>query len=184
MTDSVIVTIVRFVNLLFAGLFAGFLVTVLVIESTLRSFDAAVYTQVRLVELVHLDDLATASLVPTLTTTVVLVFFGAKVRGRTFWLTLTALLLLVVVFATSLLVNVPINTDQLAWSVHAPPAGWASVRDRWQIAHAVRTVAALLAFAGLSAAATHKSSVIRLTAHGSPAGGTGRSPDHPVRSSV
>jgi hypothetical protein len=66
MTNSVIVTIARFVSLLFGGIFAGFLVTVLVIESTLRSFDAAVYTQVRLVELAHLDDLATAALIPTL----------------------------------------------------------------------------------------------------------------------
>jgi hypothetical protein len=58
----------------------------------------------------------------------------------------------VVVFATSLLVNVPINTDQLTWNVQAPPADWASVRDRWQIAHAVRTGAAVLAFGCLSAA--------------------------------
>ena len=34
------VTIARFVSLLFGGLFTGFLVTVLVIESTLRSADA------------------------------------------------------------------------------------------------------------------------------------------------
>jgi len=163
MTNSVIVTIARFVSLLFGGIFAGFLVTVLVIESTLRSFDAAVYTQVRLVELAHLDDLATAALVPTLIATAALVFFAARVRGRTFWLTLTALILLVVVFATSLLVNVPINTDQLTWNVQAPPADWASVRDRWQIAHAVRTGAAVLAFGCLSAAVMAKSPNTRQT---------------------
>ncbi|MFJ1969184.1 anthrone oxygenase family protein [Streptomyces sp. NPDC087903] len=158
MKNTAIVTIVRLVNLLFGGVFAGLLVTVLVIESTLRSSGATVYTQVRLVELVHLDDLATATLVPTLISTAALVVFVAKRRGRVFWLTLTSLLLLVVVFGTSLIVNVPINSAQLTWNVHAPPADWADVRDRWQIAHAVRTMAALLAFGGLSVAATAVSS--------------------------
>ncbi len=66
MTSHVTVKIVRFVSLLFGGLFAGFLLTVLVIESTLRSFDAPVYTQVRRVELVRLDGLASATLIPAL----------------------------------------------------------------------------------------------------------------------
>jgi uncharacterized membrane protein len=165
MTNNVIVNIARFVSLLFGGIFAGFLVTVLVIESTLRTFDAAVYTQVRLVELAHLDQLATATLIPALIATAVLVFFAARLRARTFWLTLTALILLVAVFATSLLVNVPINTDQLTWSVQAPPADWASVRDRWQLAHVARTVAALLAFASLSAAVMGTSPTTRQTTH-------------------
>jgi hypothetical protein len=51
---------------LFTGLFAGFLTTVLVFEASLRGFGAAVYTQVRLIELEHLDDLATALLVPAI----------------------------------------------------------------------------------------------------------------------
>lgn len=56
-------------------------------------------------------------------------------------------------FVNGVLVNLPINGDQVGWSVTAPPAGWADIRDRWQIAHAVRTVAAVLAFALLVAAA-------------------------------
>jgi uncharacterized membrane protein len=163
MTNSVIVTVVRFVSLLFGGLFAGFLVTVLVIESTLRSFDAPVYTQVRQVELAHLDDLASATLIPTLVAAAILVALTARTRGRAFWLTLTALVLLVTVFATSLIVNIPINHDQHAWTVQAPPANWASARDRWQIAHAVRTVAALLAFGCLSLVAIGTSLTTRRT---------------------
>jgi hypothetical protein len=30
--------------------------------------------------------------------------------------------------------------------VQNPPADWAGVRDRWQVAHLIRTCAALLAF--------------------------------------
>ncbi|SCF25850.1 protein of unknown function [Micromonospora purpureochromogenes] len=123
------------------------------IESTLPNSDSQVYTQVRHVELVHLDGLATATLVPTLIATAVLAFLAARMRGRAFWLTLTALVLLVTVLATSLVVNVPINHDQLTWNVQAPPTDWASVRDRWQIAHAFRTGAALLAFGCLAVAA-------------------------------
>lgn len=153
MSNRVIAATARFGSLLFGGLFAGFLVTVLVIELTLRDFGAAVYTQVRQVELVHLDDLASATLIPTLLAVVVLVVSTARQRDRSFWLSLTALALLATVFATSLAVNLPINHDQHAWSVQAPPVDWASVRDRWQTAHAVRTGAALLAFGCLSAAA-------------------------------
>jgi uncharacterized membrane protein len=164
MANSVIVTIVRLVSLLFGGVFAGFLVTVLVIEATLRRFDAAVYTQVRQVELVHLDGLASATLIPTLIATAILVAVAARRKGRVFWLTLVALVLLVTVFATSLIFNIPINTDQVSWNMQAPPADWASVRDRWQIAHAVRSVAALLAFGCLSVAATSRPLITRRTA--------------------
>jgi len=37
--------------------------------------------------------------------------------------------------------------------VHVPPSDWASVRDRWQLAHAIRTVSAVLAFCSLTTAA-------------------------------
>ncbi|WP_225993450.1 DUF1772 domain-containing protein [Actinomadura rudentiformis] len=52
----------------------------------------------------------------------------------------------------TMVVNHPINNDQADWNVQAPPAGWADDRDRWQIAHAVRTVAAVSAFGFLSSA--------------------------------
>jgi hypothetical protein len=46
-----VVGFVRFLSVLSGGLFAGFLVTVLVFELSLRRFDRLVYTQVRQVEL-------------------------------------------------------------------------------------------------------------------------------------
>src|SRR2546429_9692691 len=54
------------------GLFAGFLLTVLVLELSMRSESAAVYTRVRHIELKHLDDLATALLIPALVAVAVL----------------------------------------------------------------------------------------------------------------
>ncbi|WP_329002141.1 DUF1772 domain-containing protein [Kribbella sp. NBC_00709] len=135
--------IVRSASLLFSGLFAGFLVCVLVLENSLRGYDAAVYTQTRLVELDSLDKLASVTLIPALITTAVL---AIRARGNDRRVVLVAIALLIVVFATTLAINLPINSDQAAWSVQNPPSDWASVRDRWQVAHAIRTVAAVLAF--------------------------------------
>lgn len=141
----------RFASLVFAGLFAGFLTAVLVLELSLRRFDGTVYTQVRLVELDSLDKLAVATLLPALIATAVLVY--PTFRTSTRWLTVAALALLVFVFGLTLTVNLPINADQLHWSAQSPPSDWIDVRDRWQIAHAVRTTAAVVAFAILALAA-------------------------------
>jgi len=141
----------RFAGLLFAGIFAGFLTAVLVLELSLRTADGTVYTRVRLVELDSLDKLAVATLVPALIATAVLAYQTFRTNSR--WLTLGAFALLVFIFGLTLVVNLPINFDQLAWNAQSPPPDWADVRDRWQIAHAVRTVAGVLAFAGLAASA-------------------------------
>jgi uncharacterized membrane protein len=140
-------------GVLFSGLFAGFLTAVLVLEASLRRFPAPVYTQVRLVELVYLGDVATVLLPAALLATATLVLVTIGRPGPTRWLVLAALGLLVATFIISALVSVPINTDQQGWSVLAPPSDWASVRDRWQIAHLVRTTTAVCAFTILVAAA-------------------------------
>ena len=120
-------TMLAFAAVLFSGLFAGFLTTVLVFEASLRGYGAAVYTQVRLIELEHLDDLATALLVPAILAAVALTLtiIGRRDSGR--WVALTAVLLLLATLAISV------------WSVLSPPGDWSDVRDHWQLAHAVRT---------------------------------------------
>ncbi|MGK5533004.1 anthrone oxygenase family protein [Streptomyces sp. URMC 129] len=140
-------------SLLFAGIFSGFLVGVLVLETSLRDYDRTVYAQVRQVELDALDILATATLVPALLATAFLLFAVFRAKGPALWLPLAAFVLLLIVFVVSLTVNVPINGDQADWDVQAPPSDWADVRDRWQAAHVVRTVSAVLAF-GLLAFST------------------------------
>ncbi|GAA0929533.1 hypothetical protein GCM10009554_11960 [Kribbella koreensis] len=112
----------------------------LVLEQSLRRFDAHVYTQVRQVELVRLDTLASVTLLPAIITTVALVLRSRRAPA------IAALVLLLGVFALTLVVNLPINHDQTGWSVQNPPADWAEVRDRWQLAHLARTVAAIGAF--------------------------------------
>ncbi|MGW0811234.1 anthrone oxygenase family protein [Nonomuraea sp. NPDC002799] len=154
MADTMIIGIVRWTSLMFTGLFTGFVVAVLVLETSLRSYDLHVYTQVRQVELDSLDTLATATLLPALISTALLLAFRFTSREHTFWLNLIALTLLLATFALTLLINLPLDADQLTWRVQRPPADWANLRDRWQIAHAVRTGWAVIAFATLIPAAS------------------------------
>jgi len=142
-----------FVAVLFSGLFAGFLTTVLVVEATLRGYGSAVYTQVRLIELAHLDDLATALLLPAILTSVALAVAAFRRHGSSRWLPLTAVVLLLATLVISVSISVPINTAQASWSVVAPPADWSAVRDRWQLAHVARTTTSVLAFVLLTVAA-------------------------------
>ena len=134
-----------------SGLFAGFLVTVLVVEGSMRSESAAAYTQVRLIELKHLDDLATALLIPALLTVATLTVIAMRRHTSRRWLVVIVLLLLLTTVVISVSVSVPINTIQHSWSVASPPPDWAAVRDRWQLAHLVRTTTAVLAFLIISA---------------------------------
>lgn len=149
--------LVRGVSLLLTGLFAGFLIAVLVLENSLRGYGAAVYTQVRQVELDSLDTLASVTLIPALITTVIV---AIRARGNGRRLVLMAVALLLLVFVTSFAVNLPINGDQANWAVQNPPTDWASMRDRWQLAHVVRTAAAVLAFASLIRAAIARSTAV------------------------
>ena len=138
--------VARVVSLVFGGIFAGFLITVMVLELSLRSAGAAVYTQVRLVELDRLDTLATATLLPTAVAVSVLLGIGLTRARPGLGLLSTALVLLLIVFVVTVVINLPINADQRDWSIANPPSDWADDRDRWQVAHAVRTAAAVLAY--------------------------------------
>jgi uncharacterized membrane protein len=141
------------VGVLFSGLFAGFLLAVLVLEASMRSLPAAGYVLVRHVELAHLDDLATVLLPVVLLATATLAVITVVRRAPGRWLAVTGLVLLAVALIVSVLVSVPINTEQAIWSAVAPPHDWSDVRDRWQLAHLARTVAAACAFLVLAVAA-------------------------------
>lgn len=152
--ETMTMEVTRLVGLVFSGLFAGFLVAVLVLENSLRSLDGPDYTQIRQAELDSLDRLAAATLIPATIATAILVVLAFRAHAPSRWLALAALALMAAIFVVTLTVNLPINSDQLDWSTHAPPADWADVRDTWQIAHAIRTVAAVIAFGLLATAAT------------------------------
>lgn len=141
--------VVHGASLLFAGLFAGFLLGVLVFELSLRGFDAGVYTQTQQVTLIALPALAAALLLPAIAGTATVTAQAWRERGAARLLPAIALLLLVAALLVTMIVNIPINLAEAQWSVDSPPHDWATRRDLWQIGHAVRTAAAALAFAAL-----------------------------------
>ena len=139
-------TIIRFANLLFAGIYAGFLVSVLFVEAALRGFPPAVYVVVEQVKHTNLNLLAAGSLAGLIATSLLLLALLRPVRSPSFRLTLAGLGCGLAALAITLTVNVPINALQMAWDPQAPPADWAQVRERWQAAHAARTAASLAGF--------------------------------------
>jgi hypothetical protein len=142
----------------FSGLFAGMLLAVAVLESSMRGLPAPVYTRVHLIELHRLGGLAAVLLMPAIIATAALAWSTFRRRGAGRWMTLTAVLLLLTAFAISVAINVPINTAQQGWSVAAPPSDWSGVRDRWQLAHVARTSTTALAFVLLAAVTTSRKS--------------------------
>ncbi len=71
-----------------------------------------------------------------------------------FVLTAIGVVCTIALTTTTLLVNVPINSEIInTWSVNNPPADWAQVRDRWNLFHAIRTVLAVVALLCLLLAA-------------------------------
>jgi uncharacterized membrane protein len=117
---------------------------VFAIEYTLRAFDASIYTQVEQVKHLRLNELAIATLTPTLASGLLLI--ALQRHGAVFFLTVVGLLCAVGALVITLRVNVPINAEQMTWNVKAPPSNWVAVRDRWQRAHAARTVLAVGGF--------------------------------------
>ncbi|MFF7451878.1 MULTISPECIES: anthrone oxygenase family protein [unclassified Streptomyces] len=164
MKQGPLFTIARWTGLLFGGVFTGFLVCVMVLENSLRDYDGTVYTQVRQVELDSLDTLASATLIPTIIATAIVVTGAWKAKGRNLYVPLAALALFLLILVLTFVVNLPINADQKDWTVASPPSDWADVRDEWQTSHAVRTLASLVAFALLSfSALTHQARSLTTT---------------------
>lgn len=145
---------VRAVSLGATGLFAGFLVGILVFELSLRRFDGSVFAQTQQVTLIALPALATALLFPALIATGALGALRSRSRDDEFWAAVASFALLLVALIVTLVVNVPINLAEAGWDPSSPPSDWATHRDRWQIGHGVRTAAALLAFGSLAVVAS------------------------------
>lgn len=63
-----------------------------------------------------------------------------------FYLTLTGFVLFLVALAITLIVNVPIDNQIRQWTVQSLPSDWETIRDRWELYHALRTLASAAGF--------------------------------------
>lgn len=74
-----------------------------------------------------------------LVSAVVLVFL-VHARRPAFVLSLTAVMCLVVAFATWWAIIYPVNLEMLSWAPEQLPANWTHFRDQWEYAHGVRAI--------------------------------------------
>jgi hypothetical protein len=150
MTPGRLVRITRTAGQICCAILVGVALTVLVLELALRRLDGPAYVAVRHAEYDYFTWFIGAVSVPTIIALVTLVIVARKARSPVLWPALVALGLVLVAIVITLIVNGPINVEQLRWNAEAPPPDWRHVRDRWQIAHAVRTLALVLALACLT----------------------------------
>jgi uncharacterized membrane protein len=142
-----LITSARWVNLFLTGLVAGILVSFWMVEHGLRELAGPVYTAVH-----QPVNRVFGPVMPPLMT--LAIFSGLAVLAllarayKTWGFTLTAIgtLCSFAVAMSSLLVNVPINQEVLAWSPAALPDDWMQLRDRWWLWHNVRTILSTLGF--------------------------------------
>lgn len=152
MTNTRLTKVARYTSLLGGGLYAGGALATLVLELALRRLDGPAYVTVRQVEHDYFPWLIGVLLVPTYAAVLTLVILARKAGSPALRPAAAALALLVLALVVSFIVNAPINLAQIDWNAQAPPADWASIRDRWQTAHAVRTLFCLMALGCLGAA--------------------------------
>jgi hypothetical protein len=152
MTNAVLIKVTRCVSLLGCCMLAGIAGTVLVLELALRRLNGQEYAHIRQAEFVFFTPFIGAVLLPTLLAVAMLVIHARQTRGPTLRPTAVAFAMLVLALLISLTVNGPINVEQQSWNLQALPPDWARIRDLWQIAHAVRTVAIVFALGYLCAA--------------------------------
>ncbi|MFB4299704.1 anthrone oxygenase family protein [Actinomadura sp. NTSP31] len=129
----------------------------LILELALRRLDGREYILVRQAEHDFFPWYLGATLASTLIAMAMLVILARKAGSPALRPAAAALVLLVLALVVSFAVNAPINIQQIGWNAQAPPADRAGIRDRWQIAHAVRTLFCVIAFGCLSAAVIDRS---------------------------
>jgi hypothetical protein len=132
--------------LLLGVLVSLFLGTLLVVTPVTRGFDADTYVRVQQPMTRHVTPIASGVglLAGFASATAAWRLRRAGLSAR--W-PMIAVACVLVLGVSSLLVNVPINTEVQSWSPHRPPSRWAAVRDRWDVFHVVRTTLAVIALA-------------------------------------
>jgi uncharacterized membrane protein len=145
--DSLMRNIARFLNLLLTGLLAGLLVGIVFVELSFLGLSAFVYTAVEQPKHRVFEPIMPVFNTLVIGSGILVLLLTRERKTLPFALTLAGVLCTIVMVISTLLVNVPINSEIMnVWSVENPPADWAQVRDRWNFWHAFRTVLAVVAF--------------------------------------
>ena len=137
----------RFLNLLLTGLLAGLLVGIVFVEVSFLDLSAFVYTAVEQPKHRVFEPIMPVFNTLVIGSGVLVLLLMRERKTLSFILTLVGVICTIVMVISTLLVNVPINSEIMnVWSAENPPADWAQVRDQWNFWHSFRTVLAVVAF--------------------------------------
>ncbi|NLG71535.1 MAG: DUF1772 domain-containing protein [Chloroflexi bacterium] len=128
-----------FLLFLVAGVFWG---TWFSLARSMRSITPGTFLEVGKIMIRNLG-LPMSILLPAalLSTLPVLFWLYQQKSMLAFSLTLCGFMLFVIALLITLLVNVPIDNQITQWTVQSLPAGWETIRDRWEFFHTLRTLA-------------------------------------------
>ena len=149
--STVFLSVVRYALLLAAGLLAGALFGVWLMEHSFR-WGGSFYAELKQLQIstftVPLSLLGAGTVVLRLV-------YSFLVRESRFAavLTLAGVLCFVVGFAITVWGHFPINAQVMGWSAEAPPEEWAQLAEKWRRAHDLRTFFGVLGFGLLLASA-------------------------------
>ena len=134
--------IIRFIRLdliLVLALFTGTLFGIWIGSNPLK-LSAAAYVEVTQNMLRSLGPvmqvLGPLSIILTITLAVLL-------KGRERYLLFAAVGCIIATAIITFVVNQPINSELMTWSIDTPPANWMELRDRWWSGHVARTLTAI-----------------------------------------
>lgn len=63
-----------------------------------------------------------------------------------FYVGIAAIVFILAALLITILIEVPINNQIIAWTPSTVPANWEAIRNRWQFFNIIRVVAALMSF--------------------------------------
>ena len=139
--------IARFVNLLLTSLLTGNEVgTLAAVHPALHELPPSAHMQAEQAVTRRFGAIMPAVMVSAILSHVPVLLLSRR-RATGFPFTLTSLACYAGMLGITLLGNVPINKQTLAWSPQAPTADWLALRARWERFHTIRTI---LTIVGLS----------------------------------
>lgn len=142
------IKVMRFIHMFLNGILAGIGVGISATETGNLKLDGTSYTKVEQHKHAIVTPVTLALFFPH-------VLAGSYVAWRTWgrnkditWLTVSSIVTITITFLISIVINAPINRQQQnEWDPNNPPANWKQIRDRWNKAHVVRSIFAVISLA-------------------------------------
>lgn len=149
--------VLRVSSVLFTGLLTALdVVYLLPVNRSYKALSGAEYAQAHRSVVRVAGPIAPLLAAPLLVTDAVLLLKMRRSEDKAFVWTALSLALTLANAAITFAVNVPINRRFMDAPENSAPEDWPRLRDRWAVAHNIRTAAQVLGFATLLAGLTRR----------------------------